>query len=199
MNQLDRAMADYSEAIRLKPDFAGAYFNRANGHRRRNDNEAALADWAEALRIKPDFAEVYASRAFMHRALGDYARSLDDYQSALKIDPRQPSAIGGLAWLAASCPDASFRNGRRAVEFAERACELTNYNEYAHLLNLAAAYAAAGRFNEAIRWQKQILAQPDLTEARRTTGLQRLALYEQRKPYHAPWPAGVTPPVTAVK
>jgi tetratricopeptide (TPR) repeat protein len=70
--------------------------------------------------------------------------------SALLIQPDFPNALDGLAWILATSENPAFRNGTEAVGMAERACALTNRKDAQKLRTLAAAYAEAGRFPEAI-------------------------------------------------
>ena len=71
-------------------------------------------------------------------------------EAALQFVTNSPDALYNLAWLLATSPDAKAREGARAVKYAERACELTHYKNPTFMTGLAAAYAEAGRFNEAI-------------------------------------------------
>ena len=69
---------------------------------------------------------------------------------ALKALPDFPEALNNLAWLLAANPDPQVRNGHEAVNLAERACKLTEYKQPIMIGTLAAAYAEAGRFPEAV-------------------------------------------------
>ena len=94
-------------------------------------------------------------------------------------------ALYKLAWIRAACPQAEFRNGAEAVRLALRACELTRYQAPAPLETLAASYAEAGRFADAVavaqRARQLALAarQPELAD--RPTKM--LKLFADRKPY----------------
>ena len=72
------------------------------------------------------------------------------YQAALKTQPDFPEALNNLAWILAANPEAQVRDGRAAVALAERACQLTDYKQPMMVGTLAAAYAEAGRFAEAM-------------------------------------------------
>jgi len=91
-------------------------------------------------------------------------------------------AFDGRAWLWATCPDAQLRDGKRAVQSAARACELTGWKDAGALDTLAAAYAEAGDFSKAIESQERAIKLfTDVTL--RKVGEARLKLYRDGKPY----------------
>ncbi len=102
----------------------------------------------------------------------------------LKLQDNSANALAGLAWIRATCPKAGLRDGKKAIEYAEKACKLTDYKEVTFLDTLAAAYAENGEFEKAVKLQKQALQAPDdfpkkeLEKARL-----RLKLYMEGKPY----------------
>ena len=83
--------------------------------------------------------------------------------------------------IRASCPDARFRNGELAITSATRACELTNWKDRGALSRLAAAYAEAGDYAQAVVWQQKVVLMtvnhPDASDQR-----DRMALYKSGKP-----------------
>ena len=76
--------------------------------------------------------------------------AMSHYASALLLQPDFPDALEGLAWILATAANPEYRNGTEAVRLAERACELTGRKDLVKLKTLAAAYAEAGRFSEAV-------------------------------------------------
>jgi tetratricopeptide (TPR) repeat protein len=111
---------------------------------------------------------------------------MKEYQKALDLAPQHLSAHLGLAWLLATCPEASLRNGQKAVELAQQAERLGGGESPQILDTLAAAYAEAGRFGEAVETAKRAL---DLSVAQNNKPLAeaiqaRLKLYETNVPYH---------------
>ncbi len=99
------------------------------------------------------------------------------------LKPDDPLVLNGLAWLHATCPGDAFRDGRQAVELAQRACERGGWSRPEFLGTLAAAHAEAGQFDEAVRRIKEVLAWPrPLTEEQLEEHRGRLRLYEQHLP-----------------
>jgi uncharacterized protein len=92
-------------------------------------------------------------------------------------------SVKGLAWLLATCPDASFRNETQAVAEAKEDCERTAWKSWNCLDTLATALAAAGDFDEAVNYEKQALDSNEVIKERRDEMEKRLALFQNRKPY----------------
>lgn len=179
----DKAIADYNEAIRLEPDYVAAYNDRANAYGYKSDWSRAIADKSEAIRLNPHFVEAYYTRGVFYDRKGDYDKAAADFNKAVRLKLDFVEAYNHLAWLLAVCPDANVRNGEKAVEYAKKACELSGWKDASMLGTLAAAYAEAGDFDNAVKWQNKCLeSNPpnDTPEKAR----QRLSLYEQKKPYH---------------
>jgi Flp pilus assembly protein TadD len=107
-------------------------------------------------------------------------------QQALRLNPNLIEALNNLAWILAASPDDQLRNGTEAVSLAERACELTHYGQPVIIGTLAAAYAEAGRFPEAVTTAEkaeQLATSAGLT-AVAAKNRQLLELYRAGKPYH---------------
>jgi tetratricopeptide (TPR) repeat protein len=181
--EYDKAIADFDEAIRLDPTSAGAYYNRglAWGYKRNLDN--AILDFTDAIRLDPKYAVAYKNRGNAWHYKNDYDRAIDDYNEAVKLDPGNAKAHSSRAWLWATCFDENYRDGKRAVESATRACELTNWNDSKCLGTLAAAWAEAGDFDEAVKWQTKALE--IAPKEQKEDLLARFKLYQEKKPYRA--------------
>ena len=104
-----------------------------------------------------------------------------DFTTALQLDPHNVLTYNNLAWLWATCPEVDVCDGQRAVEYATRAGALTAWAQEDILDTLAAAYAAHGQFDRALKWidKALLLAPEDLQPALRA----RRALYQAGKPY----------------
>ncbi len=83
----DRAIADYTEALRLDPEYVIAYNNRGNVYRDRGDYDRAIADYDRALQLNADYARGYRNRGLASRLKGDLERAISDYDRALDLDP----------------------------------------------------------------------------------------------------------------
>ena len=86
MREYDRAIADYTEAIRIKPDLAETFYNRGYTYAEKGEHDRAIPDYTEAIRIKSDFAEAYYNRGVAHEKPGDHDRAAVDYAKAHKLD-----------------------------------------------------------------------------------------------------------------
>lgn len=96
-NEHDQAIADLSEAIKLKPDNSAAFILRGNSYDAKGDLDRALSDYNEAIRLDPGDATGYFNRAEVHFAKGEKDKAVADYTKALEIDPNFQGARDGLA------------------------------------------------------------------------------------------------------
>jgi serine/threonine-protein kinase len=99
----------------------------------------------------------------------------------MRANPENSPAYYHLAFVLAMCPDPKYRDGKKAVEYATESCKRTSWKYHQQIGVLAAAYAEAGDFKEAIRWQEKAI---ELVEAPATKEIYRprLKLYRQNQP-----------------
>ncbi len=179
------AQAHLEAALKLKPNDAQAHRLLANCLASENKNQEAVVHFSEALRLAPDADTRFEFASLLERT-GDTHQALAELRQLLAAQPDMPAALNNAAWLLATAADDSLRNGPEAVRLAERACQLTQNKERVIVGTLAAAYAEAGRFDEAVAAaQKAInLAKAAGDEAFASTNQQMLQLYRSGKAWH---------------
>ncbi len=150
-------------AIRVEPSRWTAYYNRATAFRMEKNWKAAIADLTETIRLKPAFFSATWDRAIVYQATKDYAAALKDLNVLTKVTYETTNPYGmalALNWraaLRATCPNPSFRDGKAAVEDAKRACEMSKWKYADYIDTLASAYAEAGDFDSAVRYEQQAI------------------------------------------
>ena len=185
LGKYEKAIADFSEAIRINSRDFEAYSGRAESLRRQGDMDGALDDCDTVIRtlandtIPWPFGYIY--RALICAAGGKYEQALADCDKLIALDARQAGAYALAAWVFATCPDERFRDGKKAVEYGTTAVKLSRDENADRPAILAAAYAEAGDFAHAIEWQKKAISlalekdRPDFAPA--------LKLYESGQPF----------------
>jgi Flp pilus assembly protein TadD len=148
--RLDEAIAEYRKTMEVMPNDvkSHSYLGRALADSGRFDE--AIAQYRKALEIMPDYPEAHDNLGIALAGGGRFDEAVVEYQAALKAKPDFADAYNNLAWLRATSPQTSTRNGIEAVELAQRAVRLSDGRDPNFLATLAAAFAEAGRFAEAV-------------------------------------------------
>ena len=175
------AIADYDTLLQLAPDDKSGYYLRAMTYNDMGDSSNAVSDLNTYLKFNPDDSEAYNYRGSCRSDLGDYAGALSDCQRAIALDPESMWGYNNLAWLMAVCPDARYRNGKKALEYAKKACALGGWQDPSCVDTLAAAYAEAGDFRDAVKWEKR--AMKNIPSEHLAECHKALHCYEQGLPY----------------
>ena len=146
-----------------------------------------LVIWAGAFlgegewSARVETAEDFFARAHSLLREGELERARADLARAVELEPSEPNGLNELAWLLATHPEPSIRNGAAAVRLALEGCERTRFEDEIILDTLAAAYAEAGDYARAVEFQKRAIALAP--EAAVEEEKLRLALYERGEPY----------------
>jgi tetratricopeptide (TPR) repeat protein len=86
------AIDDWTQAININPNYAGAYNNRGITRSELGDNQSAIDDFTQAININPNCADAYCNRGNAHSELGDNQSAIDDYTQAININPNYAAA-----------------------------------------------------------------------------------------------------------
>ena len=150
----------------------------------------AITQYQRAVQFNPDSAEAHLDLGIALQLQGRVEEAIAHFQTALEIKPDDPTSQMDLAWQLATCPETSLRNGAKAVELARRANLLTGGKNPNMLRTLAAAYAEAGRFAEALETAQRALKATETQSMRGPVEALRseLKLYQAGRPFHAPEP-----------
>ncbi len=155
--QLDEGIAQYRKALEIDPQFADARYNLGNALARGGRLAEATAEYEKTLEIAPDFAKARCNLGGALCRQGRIAEAIAQWSEVIRSQPDDVMGLNQLARALATSGEASLRDGRRAVEIAQRAATLTGNRDPEILDTLAAAYAEAGRFPEAVRTARKAL------------------------------------------
>jgi tetratricopeptide (TPR) repeat protein len=183
--QIDDAIVHYEKAVAIRPDYFLARYGLGHSLLEKGMLDAAIEHSRAALLIQPNNADCHTVLAIALDEKGQSAEAVKHYEKALEISPQSVSALNNLAWLLATDSNASLRNGARAIQLARQANQVCGGTNALVLRTLAAAYAEAGQFGEAIESARTAM------QLRRSQGddslapelQQQIALYELGLPY----------------
>jgi len=189
------AEAHLQAALKLKPASADVQQSYAGALMEQGRVAEAIPHLREAVRLEPRPELCLRFAALLHQT-GNFSEAVAQYRAVLAREPDSVEALNNLAWMLATAPDASVRNGVDAVQFAERACRLTDNKKAGMIGTLAAAYAEAGRFTDAMATATKAADLADAEGNARFAAMNRqlLALYRAGKPFRQPAPGAVRPP-----
>ncbi len=186
--RVDDAMTQYQVALEIKPNYSAAHVNLGNVLQQKRRVDEAITQYQEALQIDPDNGDAQNNLGNVLLQKGKVGEAIPHFQKALQLEPADPGIQNNLAWLLAASPEASLRNGNKAVELARQANALTGGKNPIILHTLAAAFAEAGRFPEAVETAQRALR---LAEAQSNTRLagqlqSEMKFYQAGSPFHLP-------------
>jgi tetratricopeptide (TPR) repeat protein len=186
--ELDKAIARLQAAIDLRPENGPAHNNLAKAFLQKGQLAEAMIHYRKFLEIEPQNVE---ARNILGTALiqqGHVREAVEQWQDALAIEPENGNAASNLAWVFATSPEDSIRNGARAVELAERALHLSGGKIPMIFRTLGAAYAENGRFSQAIETAQHgaELANSQGNQGLATELQRNVAVYQSGKPLRDP-------------
>ena len=182
--QYDKAITDYTEAIRLKPDYAEAYANRAGAYNYQGQYEKAIADLNEVIRLQPALADAYLARGYSYLNLRQYDASIADSTEAIRLNPNLAMAYNNRGYARinlqqydaaiADCTEAIRLDPNLAFAYSNRGIAHNGLKQYdaaiadsteAIRLNPNLAFAYSNRGSAYINLKQYKAAIADCTEA----------------------------------
>ena len=147
---VDAAIEQYRMAAKIRPDDAETRTVLGAMLMQKNQLDEAAEEFLKANRIQPTNAVANYQLALIYQSRKEMPKAIAYYHKTLEAQPQMIEALNNLAWLLAANHDSAVRNGSEAVSLAERACKLSDYRTPVLIGTLAAAYAEAGRFADAV-------------------------------------------------
>ena len=181
--RLPAAIAELSAATGAEPPLAAVYRELAGAHLAAGDTAASLRVHTEWTARFPEDPEAHATLGGLLILMGRTRDAVPSFAAAIALDPDLASSANNLAWIRATHRDPAVRDGAEAVRLAQRACELTGFQQPDCLDTLAAAYAEKGDFAAAERLARQALATGVTGRVAHAEIEQRLALYARHEPF----------------
>jgi len=187
--RLTQAEAELRTAVTLKPKEPEFHRSLAYSLGAQGKRDAALAQLRQAADLDPNVRGRLELASMLHQS-GKDREAVPEYGRVLEAEPLSVEALNNLAWILATSGDDSVRNGVEAVRFAEKACQQTQNNDATTLGTLAAAYAEAGRFAEAVTPAEKAarLAAAAGNSRIAAVNAQLMQLYRAGKAYHEKLP-----------
>ncbi len=193
---LDEAISLLQAAVDLRPDNSPAHENLAKALLQKGHVTDALIHYRKLLELQPDNIEVHNIVGTVLIQQGRIREGVEEWQKVLEIQPDNGNALSNVAWVLATSPDDSLRDGAKAVQLAEQAMRISGRRIPVLFRTLAAAYAEGGQFSEAIQTAQQgiELANTQGNSELATELSGNIALYQERRPLRDPsLTNGITP------
>jgi tetratricopeptide (TPR) repeat protein len=179
------AVMQLKRAVELDPEYVEANSNLGEALMRLGRTSDAVGPLQTSVKIAPDYTPAQYNLANALIELGRPAEAVKHLQLLLARSPNDGEALNNLAWILATSPDPKLRDGRKAVELAERSYQLIGDQNPIVAATLAAAYAEAGRFADAIRVEERALQMAtDAGDQKLAENFRReIELYRSGTPY----------------
>jgi tetratricopeptide (TPR) repeat protein len=182
--QVDQAISRFQAAVDIRPANAAAHDNLAKAFLQKGRVSNAMVQYRKMLEIQPGNVEAHNILGTVLIQQGRVSEAIEQWREALAMQPENGNAKSNLAWVFATDPEQSFRNGPEAVQLAKQALQLSGGKNPIILRTLAAAYAETGEFSKAIQAAQQgVELANSVGNSRLATELQgNIALYQEQRP-----------------
>jgi tetratricopeptide (TPR) repeat protein len=190
LDRVDDAIAQYRAALEINSTNAASHYNLANVLLKQGQINDALVEYQAALEIRPNDVDTQNNVGVALLEAGRVDEAIVHYQKALELEPKDTRAQANLAWALSISTTSPKMKGAIAIRLAQQASENCGGENPAILRILAAAYAQAGRFTEAVACaQKALNLATNQNNIALVTALRdEIQLYGTNAPYHIAWP-----------
>jgi len=157
----DRAIVDYTQAIKLDPNYNDAYYNRGNAYFDKGDYNRAIVDYTQVIKLDPNNDDAYYNRGNTYYNKRDYNRAIADYTQAININPNYAKAYHnrGLVYKNKSDYDRAITDYNQAIKL--------NPNDAIAYFNRGLVFNIKGDKTRAIvDFETALKLDPNDTEAR---------------------------------
>lgn len=161
----------------------GSYFLKLSGFDK-FQYDKIISRFSNIIELKPRNDKAYQYRGAAYWAKGEYDKAISDFNKAIELNSKNAKAYNGKAWILATCRDAEYRDGAKAVELAKRAVEISPEGNFFD--TLAAAYAEDGKFEDAITTQEKaidLLKKEGQPKIMIDQGMKQLKSFKAHKPW----------------
>jgi len=186
--KLDEAISLLQAAVALRPDNSPAHENLAKALLQKGEVADALIHYQKLLELQPDNIEVHNIVGTVLIQQRRIREGVEEWQKVLAIQPDNGNAMSNLAWVFATSPDDSLRDGVKAVQLAQEALRISGRRIPLLFRTLAAAYAETGEFSKAIQTVQEGI---ELANSQGNSGLatelqDNIARYQEQRPLRDP-------------
>lgn len=154
---VDQAIEHYHAALESVPDLFEAHFSLGVQLMNLDRPDQAIESLKEAVRLRPQNAPCRYYLGLTLERQQKLEEALAQYERILQLDPNFVVALAQAAFIRATCPQRELRDYDAAIEMAERACKLTQFNDPEFLATLARVYVQAGRRADAINMSQRAM------------------------------------------
>ena len=182
--RLDEAIKHFRQALQIKPDLTELHFNLGLALKTQGKLDEAIKHFRQALKLNPDLAKAHNNLALALTMKGNLDEAIEHFREAVRLKPDYLEPLNRMARILAMHPDPKRRDPGQAIEIAKRAAELTGQKDAAILETLAAAYAAAGQFDQAVKTAEAALSLATAAQADELADhiRKKIQIYKQQKP-----------------
>jgi tetratricopeptide (TPR) repeat protein len=181
-DRIDEAIANLEKLVPLAPEQTRLLEPLATFYLVGGQPRKSIETFTKVIELEPENYRALRFRGDANLNTGNHAAAVADFDAAYKLNQEDEGLLNNFAWVLATSPDDKVRDGRRAVELATKAAELSSHSVPHILSTLAAAYAETGDFENAKKWSQKAVDLGENDETREQLS-KELASYEAGKPW----------------